>query len=157
MILDNVKNDFLLCRVQILHFWMILFPATSWNIWRHLKQRHVTTTCDGIRVSVQYRVSVPISCDICTLVTRFLSLSFYHSICIVTYKRIYLPEKWYRPRWILLFRVDKSLCLPKLKSITVLFYGFHLLMFIVYFHFVTTELCLTEGVSQLKQLFSKID
>ena len=29
-----------------------------------------------------------------------------------------------RPRWISLLRVDKSLCLQKLKSITVLLYDF---------------------------------
>ena len=44
-------------------------------------------------------------------------------------KRFYLPEKVKFPqgarlRLISLFRVDKSLCLPKLKSITVLLYNF---------------------------------
>ena len=34
------------------------------------------------------------------------------------------PQKLARPRWISLLRVDKSLCLPKLKPITVLLYGF---------------------------------
>ena len=43
--------------------------------------------------------------------------------------RIYLPEKVIltevgRPRLISLLRVDKSSCLPKLKSITVLLYDF---------------------------------
>ena len=41
--------------------------------------------------------------------------------------RIYLPEKMIftkatRPRFISLLKVDKSSCLPKLKSITVLLY-----------------------------------
>ena len=43
--------------------------------------------------------------------------------------RIYLPEKVIfteaaRPRCISILRVDKSSCLPKLKSITVLLYDF---------------------------------
>ena len=43
--------------------------------------------------------------------------------------RIYLPEKAIfaetaRPRSISILRVDKSLCLPKLKSLTLLLYEF---------------------------------
>ena len=38
--------------------------------------------------------------------------------------RIYLPESDNSWRLISLLRVDKSLCLPKLKSITVLLYDF---------------------------------
>ena len=37
------------------------------------------------RVSVQYRVSVPISCDIGTLVPQLLSHIFYHLIFIAIY------------------------------------------------------------------------
>ena len=40
------------------------------------------------RVTKQFVTIFSKTCD-----NRFLSLSFYHSICIVTYKRIYLPEK----------------------------------------------------------------
>ena len=40
---------------------------------RHQKQRNVTVIWEDIRVSVQYRVSVPISCDIGTLAPRLLS------------------------------------------------------------------------------------
>ena len=45
----------------------------------HQKQSHVTITFNGIQVSMQYRVSVPILNDICTLVPLFLSHMFYHS------------------------------------------------------------------------------
>ena len=48
----------------------------------HLMSSKVSSSCKGIRVSVQYQVSVPISSDICTLVTRLLSLSFNNSIFI---------------------------------------------------------------------------
>ena len=41
-------------------------------------------------------------------------------------KRFYLPEK---------VRVDKYLCLPKLKSITVLLYDFLIIYVKFYFHF----------------------
>ena len=58
------------------------FSRDVMDIRRNLKLRHVTATCEGILVSVQYRVSVPISSDICTLVTRLLSLSFSHLIFI---------------------------------------------------------------------------
>ena len=54
--------------------------------------------------------------------------------------RIYQPENvifteatW--SRWISLLRVDKSLCLPKLKSITVLLYDFSTIYIKTYFHF----------------------
>ena len=54
--------------------------------------------------------------------------------------RIYLPEKVIfteaaRPRLISLLRVDKSLYLPKLKSITVLLYDFSNIYVKFYFHF----------------------
>ena len=50
------------------------------KVWRdvtalrhHQKQRNVTVIKEGIRVSVQYRVSVPISCD---FITHFNHLLF---------------------------------------------------------------------------------
>ena len=47
---------------------------------RHQKQRNVTVIREGIRVSVQYRVSVPISCDIGTLAPRLFIAHFNHLI-----------------------------------------------------------------------------
>ena len=44
--------------------------------------------------------------------------------------RIYLPEKVN-----ITLRVDKSLCLPKLKSLTVLLYDFSIIYVKFYFHF----------------------
>ena len=49
---------------------------------RHLEQSRVKATCDGVRVSVRYQVSVPISSDIGTLVPRLLSHIFNYLIFI---------------------------------------------------------------------------
>ena len=62
---------------------------------RHQKQHNVMAIWEGIRVSVQYRASVLISCEIGTLAPRFLS----HILIIYIYsyliKRRLVLSLWY--------------------------------------------------------------
>ena len=72
------KQVFVLPKIQSLHKCVIVWLEII-VLRRHQKQRHETVTFKGIRVSVQYKVSVLISNDIWWLALDFIA-HFSHSI-----------------------------------------------------------------------------